>query len=84
MTTTENPFTKRYPDTAKGAAACHLDLSTATLPDGEWRPDPHVYGCWGFFPERGSDPVAIVWLAGYEDPWGRTRERNDFDEDIDL
>ena len=73
-----------YPDTAKGAIQYLRDDSSLDLKGAKAIPDPWVYGVWKVIlkvpkPEVGQEVEAIVYLAGYKDPMGDTREMNDFE-----
>ena len=78
---------RQYPDTVQGAKQCLKDLS-----DPYWAPpelidsaiaqiDPQVKGVWLLknVSKFKGEENAIVYLAGYEDPFGRVRKMNDFE-----
>lgn len=67
----------RYPDTEEGAISYLRDDAALDLDGATARPDPSVEGVWEVTLESGRR--AIVYLAGYEDPWGRERDWNDFE-----
>jgi len=68
---------KKYPDTAGGAIACLQSDSTLDVKEATARPDPSVEGVWEVRCPNGDR--AIVYLAGYKDPFGQIRSRNDFE-----
>lgn len=65
-----------YPDTAAGAAKALLEMSTIDLSNAVYTPDPHVAGVW--LVQTATDR-AVVYLAGYPDPWRQVRTENDFE-----
>jgi hypothetical protein len=68
----------KYPDTAKGAIQCLRDDSRGlNLTGAKAFPDPSVEGVWAVDMKDGRR--AIVYLAGYRDPWGEPRKYNDFE-----
>ena len=77
---------EKYDDSKEGVISCLREESTFVLPasdldiDAEY--DPYVQGVWkvGLDPEKnGGDSVVIVYLAGFRDPLGETREFNDWE-----
>ena len=66
-----------YPDTAAGALACLRDDSRLKLAGATAEPDPAVKGVWRVTTAGGLR--AIVYLAGYRDPFGDVRVTNDFE-----
>ena len=53
------------------------------MTDSTARPDPTVYGVWEVkHPKNDDGHRSIVYLAGYKDPWGKTREHNDWETDF--
>jgi len=79
---------KIYPDTLKGAIQALDDMSTLDMTNMTGYPDPHVDGVWKIeHPGQVDEPEAvasIVYLAGYEDPYGNIRQYNDFETEIDT
>jgi hypothetical protein len=79
---------KRYSDTRAGVLQYLRDDSSLDLRPTNIRSvsiDNQVEGVWEVML---SDCQVIVYLAGYKDPWGRTRTENDFEvcelvEDVD-
>lgn len=74
------PVAKRYPDTRAGAVQYLRDDSSLDMRQTNIRsvrPDPQVDGVWEVML---SDRQVIVYLAGYKEPFGRTRTENDFEE----
>lgn len=83
---------QKYPDTEEGAKQFLNDISTWDVSNAKAIPDPQVDGVWKLTglvqktrgagrsfkgaPVRGE---AIVYLAGYKDPFGRIRKENDFE-----
>lgn len=74
-----------YPDTADGFLAMLNADSMLTLRRADCRvieADPQVAGVWRLEllkPQHGVVEV-IGYLAGYPDPFGRTRTDNDFEK----
>lgn len=75
-------MTHVFPDTDHGAIS-YLTLETQgaiDLKECYAKPDPWVYGVWQVFTPSDSEvEYAIVYLAGYDQPNGETRARNDFE-----
>lgn len=74
---------KKYPDSKEGAVQMLRDDTRLKLSDKpRGRSDPYVEGVWliSLDPtENDGNDCVIVYLAGYRDPFGRIRERNDFE-----
>ena len=81
MTDTENTITKRYSDSPEGVREMLAANFLCSLDIEAFEADPYVAGVWRVTEANGS--CAIVFLAGYSDPSGRTRECNDaeFEDD---
>ncbi len=75
------PPEKKYPDSAEGAIACLTELSTYKTKGATVRPDPSVQGVWQVTMPAEQGRRAIVYLAGYRDPWGKVRPNNDFESE---
>jgi hypothetical protein len=77
------PVEKQFPDTAQGAIDALLDMSVFKREEVTGAiPDPSVEGVWLVRLKLKWDPDtngAIVFLAGYRDPWGQVRAHNDFE-----
>lgn len=77
---------KRFPDTAQGAVDyLKSDSQPGFLrelgigkPYTKIRQDPSVEGVWAIDNYRDGIRV-VVYLGGYKDPWGKTREYGDFE-----
>lgn len=71
----------KHPDTAAGAAAALVSLADAQtraeFARAGYVPDPAVKGVWIAVGDLGQR--AVIYLAGYADPFGRVREYNDFE-----
>lgn len=70
----------RYPDTADGARAYLREEMGGLLEvdDCPARPDPWVRGVWELYPRHDGRLIqAVVYLAGYDTPWGEPRQHND-------
>lgn len=71
---------KVYPDTGRGAIQCLKDISTLRMRGAVADPDPIVSGVWRVrLPAYRPLRLAVVYLAGYPDPFGRKRTFNDFE-----
>lgn len=70
-------WTHVYPDTRAGALGALAWMSNLKLRGARAFPDPVVEGVWGVDLKDGRR--AIVYLAGYKDPWGTRRTHNDFE-----
>lgn len=68
---------KQYKDSEHGAIQYLRDDAALDLDGATARPDPSVEGVWEVTLRDGRR--AIVYLAGYRDPWGRERQWNDFE-----
>lgn len=76
----EDTATKKHPDTKQGAIDYLREESTLDLSgDIHGKPDSSVEGVWMLWNHEKSW-TAIVYLAGYKDPFGHIRESNDFEE----
>ena len=75
-----------YPDSEGGARLALLSMGSKLVnqvfKDATFTPDPYVDGVWLATSESGSK--AIVYLAGYKEPSGQTREHNDLETDGSL
>lgn len=73
-------MTKVYPDSPEGVQAFLTDFTTISVYDMEHSmvaSDPEVSGVWQvLFPDKSH---AIIYLAGYPDPYGNVRSENDFE-----
>jgi len=70
---------KVYPDTKAGVIEMLKADSCFVIPENpKVKRDPQVQGVWKIWLDGGC---AIVYLAGYDDPWGNTRKENDFESD---
>lgn len=77
-----NQSQQQYPDTAIGAKQALADMSVFTLEQmGRCQPDPYVVGVWKIMLNDPCSTFAIVYLAGYNDPFGSVRLTNDFESD---
>jgi hypothetical protein len=79
---------KQYPDTPKGATQAFKDLA---MMDNELDPkiynaeykgqkpiiDPKIEGVWMFKSKKNSSEVVVLYLKGYEDPYGKLRKENE-------
>lgn len=72
-----DPWTHKYPNAPEGAIRYLSEDSDLDLDGATAIPDPHVSGVWLVRMTDGRR--AIVYLAGYPDPFGREREHNDFE-----
>ena len=77
---------KVYPNSSRGAKEMLSDLSTWDTTEAKAIPDPEVEGVWLVKNIFGKDDPsqtgqAIVYLAGYRDPWGEIRKDNDFEDE---
>lgn len=77
---------KIFPDTKEGVLSCLREESTLIIPSNdleiEVEADPYVPGVWKVFldPQPKEEcEFAVVYLAGYRDPWGDKREFNDWE-----
>lgn len=72
-------FDSIFEDSKAGAVDCMNAISTyaMTAEACEATPDPEVRGVWKLVWEGRT---FIVYLKGYADPWGETRDHNDFEE----
>ncbi len=71
---------KHYPDTSAGAIHYLRDDSTLShLDSASAKPDPSVRGVWMVVSDKAPWRRAIVYLAGYRDPFGTIRDHNDFE-----
>jgi hypothetical protein len=75
-------ITHKYPDTSEGAKQALADMSVFSYNQmsGAY-PDPMVAGVWKVYIENNSCTFAIVYLAGYPNPFGTIRLTNDFECD---
>jgi hypothetical protein len=69
---------KKYPDTMAGALEFLKDESTFDLRGAVGKMDS-VEGVW-LITMPLTHEAAIVYLAGYKDPFGKIREHNDFEK----
>ena len=87
MTQEVDSWDKVYPDTLKGAIAFLAAESTLDLSNATGYPDPEVEGVWMVeHPGQEHEPEAvasIVYLKGYDDPWGNERKENDWETEYD-
>lgn len=70
--------TTKYPDTLSGARQYLADAGLRMTGKERGQCDPQVEGVWQV--TLSDYATAVVYLAGYRDPWGRRREVNDFEE----
>ena len=71
------PKEARFSDTLSGARACLVEISTLRgASKARGRRDPAVEGVWKL---EAPWWEAIVYLAGYHDPYGNRRTTNDFE-----
>ena len=71
--------TKKYPDTTSGAIQALSDMSSLDT-SGAVALSDTVQGVYKVLTPNDYDvSFAIVYLAGYRDPWGRVRACNDFE-----
>ena len=79
---------KQYDDNARGAIQALGDMSVWDVSKAKAKPDPQVDGVWmvtNILQKGGTGGRAIVYLAGYKDPYGDVRKENDFeDEEFEL
>ncbi len=78
---------KQYDDNARGAIQALGDMSVWDVSKAKAKPDPQVDGVWMVtnILQDGTGGRAIVYLAGYKDPYGDVRRENDFeDEEFEL
>lgn len=78
--TANTPWTTKRPDTEAGARQAFEDATGTRATSGAvFTPDPAVAGVWAVKNawEHGGD--AILYMAGYSNPWGVTRESSDVD-----
>jgi hypothetical protein len=74
-----------YPDTEAGAIACLKSQSLYDVKGARAIPDPEVQGVWKVICKDNKhnrsieSSEAIVYLAGYPNPWGEFRKWNDFE-----
>ena len=66
-----------YRDTAEGAIEYLRDESSLDLDGATAQPDPYIQGVWKV--TLRDRTYAIVYLAGYKDPFGKVRAHNDFE-----
>lgn len=72
--------TPNYDDTAKGAIKYLRDDSSLDLTNATAQPDPQVQGVWKITtPNEPDVEFAVVYLAGYADPFGQVRDIDDFE-----
>jgi hypothetical protein len=67
----------KYHDTAAGVEAMLRANAQLDLSGAQYLPDGWVRGVWRFVLRDGR--AGVAYLAGYEDPYGRVREWNDFE-----
>lgn len=67
----------RYPNTTQGVADMLRDTCAIPATVVDATSDPAVQGVWRFTLSNGV--AGVAYLAGYLDPWGCTREINDFE-----
>ena len=78
-------MSKVYPDTSHGAISMLIEESTIDMTDSTAKPDPIVCGVWEVkHPNDDEGHRSIVYLAGYKDPWGKTREHNDWETESNV
>jgi hypothetical protein len=77
---------KRFPDNEQGAIQALLSMADPreikSTNIAKANPDPQVEGVWEILfkkPIPGGDTKAIVYLAGYPDPFGKIRAYDDFE-----
>lgn len=72
-----------HPDTFQGALQVLKDLTNLNFTGSETgRPDPVIHGVWQVDLDarlNGGSDCAIVFLAGYANSSGLTREMNEFE-----
>lgn len=82
----ENLITKKYPDSSTGAIQSLKEQSDFNTEGATAIPDPSVEGVWMVTmpKEKNSEGKAlraIVYLAGYKEPFGSIRKHNDFESE---
>lgn len=77
--------TQKFSDTSHGAVNCLLSMANANIKLDNIKaayPDPQVEGVWEILfkkPLRDGSTKAIVYMAGYREPYGNIRVENDFE-----
>jgi hypothetical protein len=70
----------KYPDSSEGAKQALADMSVFSLNQMTGAvADPEVEGVWKVYLKDEMFQFAIVYLAGYKDPFKKLRTTNDFE-----
>lgn len=76
-------MTNKYNDTKSGCIEFIKKESLLKITkNSNFYPDPSVEGVWKITNLKCSWGVttAIIYMAGYKNPWGKIRNDNDFEE----